>query len=230
MPKNAPKQDQLLQLRRVQLAQKIAGSAKVIDSSTGFIFCRNVNHQVNPHILIDSADIALGLFLNRLPDKIRPTKVLGVPNRGKEFSTALGIRGNLSILVSERQAVKNGGKNLIAKYDDQQDTVTIHSIPSFTKPGLYFNHIIRGLQPGNKVVVSDDFSARGTVTKAYEEALIQLGISPVFIYIIAKDFLDLDPSQIGYRETKKRNIAPAFAVVRFTGIENGKVIATAEDI
>jgi len=221
---------QELSKRRVALAQQIADGARIVNPSTGYIFCREVNHQVNPQILTDSADIALGLFLNQLPDDIRPTKILGVPNRGREFATALGLKGNLSILVTERKEVGDNGNNLAANYDNQQDTVKICGIPSFTKPGVVFDHIIRGLKPGDKIVVADDFSARGTVTKAYEEALTRLGIRPIFVFMIAKDFNELVPPQIGFRETKKRNVAPAFAVVRFTDIKDGRVIATAEDI
>ncbi len=222
---------QELSRRRVALAQQIAAGAQVVDPLTGYIFCREVNHQVNPQILTDSADISLGLFLNQLPDDIRPTKILGVPNRGREFATALGLKGNLSILVSERIEVgRNENNNLAANYDNQEDTVKIRGIPSFTKSGTTFDHIIRGLKPGDRVAVADDFSARGTVTKAYEEALTRLGISPIFVFMIAKDFNELVPPQIGFRETKQRNVAPAFAVVRFTDIKDGRIIATAEDI
>ena len=218
-----------LQLRREQLAQQIANGAEIEDPAAGYIICRNVNHLADPNILINAAEIANGLFLKYLPEELQPDKIIGVPNRGKEFATVLGTLIKKPISVGDRSREDDQNQGFDAYYDEQQDGIIIRGIASFTKPGVKYQHFLRGLRPGDNAVIVDDFSATGKIIEFYLATCNKLGIKPVFLFLIAKHFLDTNPPQIGYQTLKKQGI-PAFAVVRFTGMENGKVIATAEDI
>jgi len=223
--------EELLQMRNA-LAARIAEGAIVKDPETGYIFCPEVNWNVNPEILQQAAIVVKGLFLDQLPE-FKPQKVVGVSNRGKEFATTLGLETSLHIAVTERksQRVISGDSvniPLAARYDKESDQVIIDGVPSFTK-GVQYRHFLFGVKPSEKVVIVDDFCAYGNVARSFCEGLRQLGISPVFAFLVAKDFSHLDPPQTGYRKLKTEGI-PAFAVVRFTGIKNGRVIATAEDI
>lgn len=90
-------------------------------------------------------------------------------------------------------------------------------------------HRIRGLRPGDRILVGDDFCAYGNVANAFNSALLAIGVEPIFAFVVAKDFGFLDSPQEGYREFRKQGF-PAFAVLRVTGMKGGRVVATAEDI
>jgi len=221
--------EELAQMRKV-LAARIAKEAIVRNSETGYVFCPEVNWVVNPEILLEAARVAKGLFLDCLPPDLKPQKVIGVPNRGKEFATAMGLEGGLPIAITERILRENGDSPPIplgVRYSEEADQLTIGGVPSFTK-GKQYDHFLFGVRPGETVMIVDDFCAYGKAANSFLD-LKELGINPVFVFLVAKDFSHLDPPQIGYRELKQKAI-PAFAVVRFTGIKDGKVIATAEDI
>ncbi len=214
---------------RENLASRIKKTAIVKNAQAGYIFCSKVNHVVDPSILKDAAAITWSCFLKKLPSKLRPIKVIGVPNRGKEFATALGLTGGLTIGVTERRA---GNGNHLDKtkivYDKREDMIIIEGIPSFTQ-GTNYTHTIRGIKPGETILVADDFCAYGHVAHAYKKSLTTLGIRPIFVFLVAKDFVNLHPPQIGFRELKKSGVT-SFAVVRLTRIVNNRVAATAKDI
>lgn len=215
---------------RANLARHIELKAIVKDGKIGFILIKEVNHCVNPEILREAAEITTGLFLKNLPERLQPQVVIGVPNRGKEFATALGLLIDCPIGVSDRTEIKhNEDRQFWAKYDQKEDILTINGIPSFTKPDKVFTHTVRGVKPGSTVLVADDFSATGTATDYYLKAFKLLKINPVFVYLVAKDFPDLNPPQIGYRKNKTKGL-PVFAVVRLTKINEQKVIVTSQDI
>ncbi len=219
-----------LEQRRFILAQQIVDGAIVVDAAGGYILCKEVNHKVNFSILREAAFLTQKLFLNKIPIEDRPKKVIGIPNRGKEFALALGLANDSYLIdgpVTERVQEKANGHESEPKahYDALKDLLTITGIPSFTKKGKVFTHTIRGLRPGDSVLIADDFAATGTVSEIYFNALTSkdIGIKPYFTFLIAKDFTDLNPPQIGFRQLSEK--APAFAVVRFTRIEGKKVIA-----
>ncbi len=216
--------------QRVSLARQLEANARVIDHKTGYVLIAKINHQVEPQILKQAAAITKGLFLDRLPAKMQPQVVVGVPNRGKEFATVLGMVNNLKIGISDRVEIKsNEDKEFSAEYLEEEDMVVIYGIPSFTQPGKFFIHKLRGIRPNNTVLIADDFSATGSVTNFYQRAFTQLKIEPIFVYLVAKDFSDTNPPQRGYRQNKQAGI-PVFAVVRLTEMSGGKVKVTAEDI
>lgn len=231
-PEKLTSREDLIQMRK-DLAARIASKAEIRDPEIGYVFCSEVNWVVSPEILKRASEVTRRLFLDHLPPELRPQKVIGVSNRGKEFATALGLELNLSIAITERRAQgaigSNSTNSLEAGYDEENDQVIIKGVPSFTK-GIQYEHFLFGVRPTDEnVVIVDDFSAHGNVALSFREGLQSLGINPIFVFLVAKDFLHLNPPQIGYRRLKEEGV-PAFAVVRFTGIENGQVIATAEDI
>src|SRR3989344_3460444 len=152
--------------------------------------------------------------------------VIGVPNRGKSFSVALGINTGLPISETDRTLIKDDqNKDFNVEYDQKENTVYINGIPSFTRKGELFSHKLRGVRPDSAVLVADDFCATGAVTEYYLKAFEELNIKPIFVYIVAKDFNDSDPPQKGYRKFKEENL-PVFAIVRLTEIENSHVVVT----
>jgi len=221
---------QELNSMRSNLAQYIESKAEVKDAKIGYVSIEEINHRVSSKILKSAAEITKGLFLNKLSSDLNPEVVIGVPNRGKEFATALGLETGLPIGISDRSEIKEGeSREFRADYLEEDDMVVINGIPSFTQPGKFFTHKIRGLKPGSTVLVTDDFSATGSVTEYYIKAFEQLGITPIFVYLVAKDFNDSHPPQQGYRKNKEKGL-PVFAVVRLTKIEDGHVKVTSEDI
>jgi adenine/guanine phosphoribosyltransferase-like PRPP-binding protein len=216
--------------RRSHLAGYIESKAKVVDARIGYVSIEEVNHRVDPMILKTSAEVTKGLFLDKLPEYIKPEVVIGVPNRGKEFATALGLESDLAIGVSDRSEIKDSQSHDFAvDYIEKDDSVIINGIPSFTQPGKYFSHKLRGIKPNSVVLVADDFSATGAVTEFYLKAFTELNITPIFVYMVAKDFNNSDPPQQGYRRNKEKGIS-VFSVVRLTNIEDGHVTVTSEDI
>jgi len=221
---------QELNSMRSSLAQYIESRAEVKDAKIGYVSIEEINHRVSSKILKSAAEITNNLFLDKLPGDLNSEVVIGVPNRGKEFATALGLETGLDIGISDRSEIKEGeSREFRADYVEEDDMVVINGIPSFTQPGKFFTHKIRGLKPGSTVLVADDFSATGAVTEYYIKAFEKLGITPVFVYLVAKDFNDLHPPQQGYRKNKKKGL-PVFAVVRLTEIEDDHVKVTSEDI
>jgi len=215
--------------RRAVLSQKIVDSAVVVDAKKGYILCKEINHTVNFALLKEAAFLTNTLFLQKIPYSQRPQKIIGIPNRGKEFALALGLTTNSNLLqgpVTERfqEENKNFNHHIRIFYEEEKDMLTITGIPSFTKPGVIFTHTIRGLKPGvdKNVLIADDFAATGTVSRIYCRMLKSVGIEPYFVFLAAKDFPDFTPPQIGLRKLSEE--APAFALVRFTGIKNGKVV------
>lgn len=211
------------------LTDKITSDAEVRDEKGGYIFWKELNHLIDPQVLIAAGKVIRDKFLSRLPQDEWPTKTMGVSNRGKELGTALGIMMDMEITVTDR--IVEGGINgdpIETYHDKDNDTVVIRHVPSFTKR-VDFTHNIRGLRPGDKILVCDDFCAHGNVSHSFNSALLGIGIEPIFAFVVAKDFDFLDPPQTGYRKLKTEGI-PAFAVLRITGMENGKVVVTSEDI
>lgn len=222
-------QAELLQLRR-KLANQIEASAEVVDVESGYIVCENVNWLVDPELLRGAAEVTRRLFLDALPPDYRPQKVLGVSNRGKEFGTALGLEANLPIVVTERKVQggieeSDSGRLATAHYDPRGRMVTIDNIPSFTR-GVRYRHILHRVEPGDQVLVVDDFCAYGNVAEGFRVGLEQIGVRSTFAFLVAKDFPDLDPPQTGYRRLREDGI-PAFAVTRLTEIKSRRVVAIA---
>lgn len=60
--------------------------------------------------LTPAAEIAIGLFVSYLPLELQPDKIVGVPDRGKEFATVLGLLMEKKIAVGKR-APGNGNSN-----------------------------------------------------------------------------------------------------------------------
>ncbi|MBI5126988.1 hypothetical protein HZA76_00850 [Candidatus Roizmanbacteria bacterium] len=215
---------------RSSLAKYIESKAKVVNAEIGYVSIEEINHRVDSKILKSSAEITKGLFLDHLSRDLSPEVVIGVPNRGKEFATALGLETGLPIGISDRSEIKEGQSlEFSADYIEKDDSIIINGIPSFTQKGKFFTHKIRGLKPGSTVLVADDFSATGSVTEYYVRAFEHLGITPVFVYLVAKDFDGSNPPQQGYRKNKEKGL-PVFAVVRLTEIEDGRVKVTSDDI
>ena len=222
------------ELRR-ELALKIASLAVVEDADTGYIVIREINQRVRPDLLWKAAVVTQKLFLKQLVPEDYPQLVVGVSNRGKEFATVLSLLLGLPLSVSDRrpegiiESADSIGPSAV-NLDPLNGLVTISNVPSFTQK-ISYTHILRGVNPekDTNILVADDFCAYGEITRNFRQALIQLGIRLTFVYLIAKDFPFLSKPQTGYRDILAQNI-PAFAVVSLIGIENGKVIATAEDI
>lgn len=217
-----------LQQRQTVLMERITKIAEIFAPEIGYIVCGEINHLVDTEMLREATILTTKLFLKNISDLERPEKVLGVPNRGKEFATALGIykaSGIKQIAVTERfREEKNINHELQATYNEETDMINITGIPSFTNEKSFYTHKIRGLRPGDNVLVADDFCAYGHVSQAYYKALKPLGIKTFFSFLVAKDFKNINPPQTGYQKLLDAKI-PAFALVRFTDIQNGKVIA-----
>ena len=211
---------------RKQFAKYIQSKAKVINEKIGFVSIEEVNHFVNPTLLNIASEITIGLFLKNLKKNNVPTAVIGIPNRGKEFATVLGIKTQLEIGITDRGETKNQRFNVV--YEKDNDMIFIKGIPSFTQPGKYFTHKIRGIKPGSIILVADDFSATGAVTDYYKKALKQLNIFPIFVYLVAKDFSNLDTPQIGFRRHKDEKDL-IFSVVRLTKIKKDKIEVEEKD-
>jgi len=220
--------DTNLQQRQIAFMEQIVKIAEVFKPEIGYIDCPELNHLIDTKILREATILTTELFLKNIPDSERPKKVLGVPNRGKEFATALGIykaSGIEEIAVTERfREGKNTNHKLRATYDEEADTTSITGIPSFTNEKSFYTHKIRGLRPEDSVLVADDFCAYGHVSQAYHKALESLDIKTFFAFLVAKDFKNLEIPQTGYQKLLETNVA-AFALVRFTNIQDGKVIA-----
>ncbi len=211
------------------MTDKIINDAEVRDEKEGYIFWKELNHLIDPQVLIAAGKVISDKFLSRLPRNEWPTKTMGVSNRGKELGTVLGMMIDMQITVTDRVVEGDiNGDPIEAYYDKNDDTVVIKHVPSFTKK-VNFTHKIRGLMPGDKILVCDDFCAYGNVARSFNSALLGIDIEPIFVFMVAKDFDFLDPPQTGYRKLKTEGI-PAFAVLRITGMENGKVIIASEDI
>lgn len=217
---------QELRALRKQFAKYIQSKAKVINEKIGFVSIEEVNHFVNPSLLNIASEITIGLFLKNLKKNNIPTAVIGIPNRGKEFATVLGIKTQLKIGITDRGETKNHHFNVV--YEKDNDQIFIKGIPSFTQPGKYFTHKIRGIKPGSTILVADDFSATGAVTDYYKKALKQLNIHPIFVYLVAKDFSNLNTPQIGYRRHKDEKDL-IFSVVRLTKIKKDKIEVEEKD-
>ena len=217
---------QELRAFRKQFAKYIQLKAKVINEKIGFVSIEEVNHFVNPSLLNIASEITIGLFLKNLKKNNIPTAVIGIPNRGKEFATVLGIKTQLKIGITDRGETKNHHFSVV--YEKDNDMIFIKGIPSFTQPGKYFTHKIRGIKPGSTILVADDFSATGAVTDYYKKALKQLNIHPIFVYLVAKDFSNLNTPQIGYRRHKDEKDL-IFSVVRLTKIKKDKIEVEEKD-
>ena len=213
---------------RASLAQRIQQDAEVKDPMNGFVLCKGVNRLVRPDILGDAAKIATFGFLNKLPPEFKPDKVVGVQSHGAAFQTAIGLTANLLMPHSERRDHNGAAKITEVKYDERNKIAVVRGIPSVSKPGLHFDHYIYEVEPGEVIVVADDFSATGAATDAYRQ-LEQFGLRLVFVYIVAKDFPLLFPPQTEYRRMKERGV-PVFATTIFTSINDHTVVATADDI
>ena len=216
---------------RGAIASFIQDNTGIVNPDTGYIFCGPLNHTVDPGLIGEMVKVTIDRFINHLSEP--PDLVIGVPARGKEFAFGLAGALHLPYGVSDRRETVNCQQGISAVYDLSSDATIIRGIESFTQPGIRFDHILRGVRPDtHTLLVADDFSAFGRVTSQYLSALEPLGISPVFAYMVAKDFPFLNPPQVGYR-THRENGVPVFAVVRVTnmiGGQGGTVIATAEDI
>lgn len=217
---------QELRFLRKKFAKYIQLKAKVINEKIGFVSIEEVNHFVNPSLLNAASEITIGLFLKNLRKNYVPTAVIGIPNRGKEFATVLGIKTQLKIGITDRGETKNHYFSVV--YEKETDQIFIKGIPSFTQPGKYFTHKIRGIKPGSTILVADDFSATGAVTDYYKKALKKLNILPIFVYLVAKDFSDLSTPQIGYRRHKDEKDL-IFSVVRLTKIKKDKIEVEEKD-
>ena len=225
-------QKELLGIRN-KIARFVEENTVVKDFDSGYVFCEPLNHAVSPNLLKEAAQVINGIFLSKLPPELQPTKVIGVPNRGKELAVALGLETGLTIGVTERVET-NGVKaeKIRVTHNEENDMVIIDGIRSFTKPGKVFSHMIRALRPGDRVLVADDFSAYGHVTDQYTNGFHELDITPIFVYLAAKDFGFLNPPQTGYRRHKEKGDC-VFTVIRLTsmtGGAGGRVKATAADI
>jgi adenine/guanine phosphoribosyltransferase-like PRPP-binding protein len=232
MPEKTPYQEHVYLAMRDNYARYIQEHAIVVNQETGFVVCEDVNHVVDPYLLRQAAEITyegfIRFFLGKLPHL--PRIVCGVPNRGREYATAIGITAGIPIAVTER-IIEN--KPPAVSYDSKRDVVEITGIPSFTQKGRVFTHTVRGLRPGDTVLVADDFCAYGHVALQYQR-LTELGIKPVFSFMVAKDFQDLPEPQEGYRNLLRQGVL-AFAATRLTNIVNNgngnyRVIATSQDI
>src|SRR3989344_3007990 len=140
---------------RASLAQRIQQDAEVKDPMNGFVLCKGVNRLVKPDILGDAAKIATFGFLNKLPPEFKQDKVVGVQSNGAAKITEV-------------------------KYDERNKIAVVRGIPSVSKPGLHFDHYIYEVEPGEVIVVADDFSATGAATDAYRQ-LEQFGLRLVFV-------------------------------------------------
>jgi adenine/guanine phosphoribosyltransferase-like PRPP-binding protein len=213
-------------LLRQQLMQKIVAETIVRNAKTGYCECRSLNHLVDVRGILQPAAIVIkNEFIDNIPPEEQPTKVIGVSNRGKEFATILALETNLPLAITDR--VDDGPSEDTqpkAWYEKGTNMTYIGGVRSFTK-GVDYTHSIRGLEPGNTVLVADDFCARGSVTNALHSSLNELGIQTHFAYVVAKDFPFLDPPQVGFSEAQNNGIS-TFAVVKFIGMENGRVIAS----
>lgn len=218
---------------RKALVQEIAERSVVRNPETGYVYCEALNQRVDPSILWRSAWVTSRLFLDKLPPELKPTVVVGVSDRGKYFAGALASLNGLDLAESKRKeggSVDGAGQFTTSRayYDEARGCYVVTNVPSFTY-GVNYHHELYGLREGDVVVVADDFCAHGNITHCLS-ALEDQGITPVFAYQAAKDFTQLNPPQVGYRRILGQKI-PAFAIARFTGYdEDGKVIATAEDI
>ena len=213
---------------RISLAERIGKNAEVIDQDTGFIRCINVNVLTTPDILRDSASVVTWGFLKRLHPDLTPNKVIAVQSHGVQFQTAIGLEADLLMPHSERRDHSGSPLKPEVTYDHERGIVVVKGVPSVSKRGLYFDHVIFGLVPGETVVVADDFCATGTATNIYR-GMEQLGIKPVFVYMVAKDFPDIKEPQIGYRLLKQEGVA-VYASTILTDLLNGRVRATAVDV
>ena len=218
---------------RQELAEEIAGLAEVRNPATGYIFCRELNFVVDDRLLWKAAMVAKKLFVDKLPPELYPDIVVGVSNKGKEFATILGsLLGLRRTSISDRDGNQTDDEEEFsapsASYEPESDQVVIRKVRSFTKKKV-FDHFLFGVRPGDKVLVVDDFCAHGNITKTFWATLQDLNIVPTFVYIAAKDLPFLDPPQVGYREIREQGIS-AFPVVIFNNIQDGKAVATAEDI
>ncbi len=222
-----------IQDMQLKLVRRIEEKTEVVDAGTGYVVCMDVNHDIDPDVLDWAAKITVASFLSRLPKGLQPQKIVGVPRRGVEFAGALSYETRLRTGVAEKKEMNGGGEyTFSARYEKEIETVIFDGIPSFTEPGKFYSHRIRAIQPGMTILVADDFSAKGSVTERYNEGFAQLDITPVYVYMVAKDFQDLRPPQIGYRTNKLAGL-PVFAPIRITemiGGTGGRVRATSEDI
>jgi adenine/guanine phosphoribosyltransferase-like PRPP-binding protein len=211
------------------LVDRIKEEAKVRDVETGYVFWSELNHLVDPRLLEVLGQVIEEQFVSRIPDGRKPEKVLGISNRGRGLAGVLGRRLELKVAETDRDV--EGGiddEPVGGFYDNEEDWVVIEHVRSFTKR-VNYRHTIRGVRPGDRVLVSDDFSARGHAVRSFDGVLRRLDITPYFGIAVAKDFDFLDPPQVGYRRLKEEGV-PVFAAVRLVGMEDGRVIATAEDI
>lgn len=216
-----------LRALRTSLAAEIQQTSIVRNRTIGYVECRDVNHLVKPSLLRNASSFVLEAFIKHLPEELKPQKVIGVPDRGKEFANTLGILGDFDMAVAHREEQSDDSE--FVEYDPVKDILTIGGVPSFRKENVTYTHFIRGVRPGDQVLVADDFSALGRVSRRYLQAFREMGIRAALTFLVAKDFFFLDPPQIGYRNLLQDGVA-AIAVVRFTDIKDGQVIATAEDI
>lgn len=213
---------------RESLAERIRNNAVVVNADTGFIRCKDVNYLTSPGLLREAAIVATHGFLKHLQPELKPNKVVAVQSHGVQFQTAIGLESDLLMPHTERRD-HNGSLSTPQVYLDVKNKQAIlKGIPSVSKPGLYFDHIVNGLEEGDIVAVADDFCATGAASWVYL-MLRNYGITPIFIYIVAKDFPNTKEPQTGYRNLKKEGI-PVYATTIFTGISDGKVEVTAEDI
>ncbi len=223
--------ENLLDLRR-GIASYIEGNTYVKDYPSGYVICEGLNHAVSPRLLDAASKVIAGLYLSALPIDLRPTMVIGVPNRGRELAVAIGMETGLTIGVTERTETNgNGNKSLNATYDQEQDMVIIRGISSFTKPGKVFDHTMRGVKPGSTILVADDFTAWGHATDQYEKGLHELGIKAIYVYLAAKHFPFLSPPQIGYwkHTQNNHNVFATSLITNMVGGTGGTVVANAED-
>lgn len=223
--------EELLHKIHGYLLTYIIATTEVKDADTGYFLCRSVNRLVDPVLIEAAAKVARGLFIKKLPPEKQPIKVAGISNRGKEFAVALSLELGLPNAVTERKQTVDsvdGEFEAGARYDEENDRVIIENVPSFTKGG-YYTHYLDGVRPGDRILIPDDFCAFGKTARVFYQALKSLNIEPSFVFLVVKDLEDFDPPQAGYRELLKEGI-PAFAIARLTGVEDGQVLATTEDI
>lgn len=215
-----------------EIARYVESSTTVRNEKTGYIICRSANKRVDTGLVRAAAKISRARFAIHLPEELFPEIVIGVPSSGVNFAFAMAEELEIDVATTSQSPSKSrrGSQPASAHHDDENDALVIQNVRSFTKKGEEWDHTIKGLDRKTKnVLVVDDFSATGEATIQYLQALTELGYSPVFIYLIAKDFQNIPNPQVGFRNHLLNGVK-AFAVVRVTEMKNGKVTATADDI
>jgi adenine/guanine phosphoribosyltransferase-like PRPP-binding protein len=214
---------------RTSIAERITGSAKVIDPDSAYIFMPDINHDLSPYFLLGAAQVIKLDFVDHLPPEKRPNKVIGVPDRGGPLAAYVGLVLNINVGVGTRELDGKDPELSPAEYDQSRDMMIIRRVRSFSK-GDYYRHLLRAVRPGDNVLLIDDVSATGDALQTITDGLRFAGVNTVAsAVLVAKDFPESTPIQTGHRDLLKKG-EETFAVVRLTGYKDGKVTATINDL